>query len=1036
MTPGSRGVLRQVGTLGTGTIAAAVLGVALQGLLAAWFGAGAESDAWFWSVSIYAFVAKFLMLSQFKSLALPVFVDRRATAPEAARSFIGAASTAVPALLLALAVVLLAVAPWLVDLLAPGLDDSTRDLTTLLLRIRIPALVALGLTTVGLVVVEGTGRFGRSVTAQRLLPAVGALVGLAALGSWLGIVGAAIGSIAGALLGLVAVVRPIREASTPVGLRSALRDRDLVATARGWIRFGSSNAAVFLGEWVFRIGASLLPVGYFSAVAYGRMVHDLAHGALNDAASAVGLTRFAEAARSEDDLARTVRRGTAALAGIALPIAVLLAVSADRIVDLLFGRGRFAEDGLAFVATDALRIFAVGLFLQGMNQLLFAALFAGGRGRTVNGVQLVGHLLRAAWLVPLVMALSFRGLVLAQVLMNLAVGLLLLMRVPATWRPLPGVAAAGMRLGLAGGAAAAAAWWVGGAVPPADPASLGVRLAMLLGVTLAFGVVYATVALVVRAPGVDELRMLAGRAVPGVRGGAAMLALVATATLASAGPAAAAAPGGASSAKARDPLGTAGTRIDGELRAPRTPADTVEWSAAPLPSDPALRAALRRLEALGRIPVGVSTIDLIPGRRLAWRLREAGPEGEALLRSLERRFGGETLTGDLFAGAEAGDDGAGAFAAGRLRVSAPGLPIHAWIAGRTPEADVVGPEGDGAPLDDGRIAVVREVRGGVGVELGPLLLTAARDGAQLGGHETGAIVLDRNATFDQVGLRTAWPFALPLLGETDVELAVAPEFGYDAVEDPWFVRARIEARPHPAVRIGLSRGVMFGGRFAGGSVPYDPVVYPADDRTAGFDDALRTLLGRINDFDDQVAAIDLRWALAPLGAPVTLTAEVGFEDTDRSWGDPGLQLGVEALLPDDRTMVRYAYAAFGAGARWCPGCDRLPAYWYRHVRFQDGWRTRDRFLGHPLAGYGREHRIGLERSADDGAFGLVELARLDRDRWNLLEGVRGGAAWAGRVRLDLPLSRGAYVRGAGSFEAGDAVTLWRLEAGLALRFAR
>ena len=53
-----------------------------------------------------------------------------------------------------------------------------------------------------------------------------------------------------------------------------------------WVSLSSSNAASFLGEWAFRVGASLLPVGLFSAVLYGRMVHDLLHSAVNDSARA------------------------------------------------------------------------------------------------------------------------------------------------------------------------------------------------------------------------------------------------------------------------------------------------------------------------------------------------------------------------------------------------------------------------------------------------------------------------------------------------------------------------------------------------------------------------------------------------------------------------------------------------------------------------------------------------------------------------------------------------------------------------------
>ena len=63
---------------------AAVFGLLFQALLSYHFGAGAETDAWFMSLSIYAFLGKFLMLSNVKSLALPVYRRLQASEPASA----------------------------------------------------------------------------------------------------------------------------------------------------------------------------------------------------------------------------------------------------------------------------------------------------------------------------------------------------------------------------------------------------------------------------------------------------------------------------------------------------------------------------------------------------------------------------------------------------------------------------------------------------------------------------------------------------------------------------------------------------------------------------------------------------------------------------------------------------------------------------------------------------------------------------------------------------------------------------------------
>ena len=81
--------MRSLAILGGGTALAAVLGLGFQSLLAYWFGATAETDAFFMSLSIFGFLGKFLMLSHLRSLALPVYARLRAADAERARGLAG-----------------------------------------------------------------------------------------------------------------------------------------------------------------------------------------------------------------------------------------------------------------------------------------------------------------------------------------------------------------------------------------------------------------------------------------------------------------------------------------------------------------------------------------------------------------------------------------------------------------------------------------------------------------------------------------------------------------------------------------------------------------------------------------------------------------------------------------------------------------------------------------------------------------------------------------------------------------------------------
>lgn len=429
----SRGaVLRGVGALGVGTIAAALLGVGLQALIGFHFGASLGTDAYFMSLSIVAFLAKAFMLGHFKAIGLPEYLRLKDTDPEQARRLLGSLLRWGGLGLSGICLVIFVLAPYLVDALAPGYDGEQRNLTIRLLRIRTPALFFLATTAVGLIALETRSRFGLSVALEKVVPAfvtvallaaVGPAYGLEGLG-WMGLAGASAGGLMMLYVGLRA------------GGMSGGDPKTLKRIGRSWAKFGWSNAATSLAEWVYRVAASLLGPGLFSAVVYGRMVQDMLHGALNDAARTVALPQFARAADDRDEaLALTASLGIAleALTAVTLPVAVLVACTAPWITAALFGRGAFLNSGMLGPTAVAMALFMVGFVVQGRNQLCFQVAFAAGQSHIVNRVQVIGHLYRAVALVPMVLAWSFAGLVVAQVTMNLVVACSFWFVAPDTW---------------------------------------------------------------------------------------------------------------------------------------------------------------------------------------------------------------------------------------------------------------------------------------------------------------------------------------------------------------------------------------------------------------------------------------------------------------------------------------------------------------------------------------------------------------------------------------------------------------------------
>jgi peptidoglycan biosynthesis protein MviN/MurJ (putative lipid II flippase) len=962
--------VRGLAVLGGGTALAAVLGLGFQSLLAYWFGASAETDAFFMSLSIYGFLGKFLMLSHLRSLALPVYARLRGSDPERARRLAGGLLGVTVAGVAVISVVLLAAAPVLVDLLAPGYDGAMRDLTVLLVRIRIPALLFLAGTTVAMAFLESEQRFGVTISAQKIVPAAVALALLLVVANRHGIEAVAwvglLSTVAGALL----ILPMARDRLGSPALGAAARDPEIRSIGARWTSLSSSNAATFVGEWAFRVGASLLPVGLFSAVLYGRMVHDLLHGAINDSAQTMALPRFsaAIAAGAEADPPKSSRATDAeadplpspraadarvapelgasltALTALSLPLTLLVATTTPWIVALLFGRGRFLADGMLGPAAVSLSLFMIGFFLQGLVQILFSAAFATHRSDLINRTQLVGHLARAAALVPMVMWLSYVGLVGAQVAMNALVLGLLVLWAPREWglRSLP------RRLLRPLVAAVIPAVVFVSALSPRlpDPLSLGTggRVAALAAIGAGWLLVYGALAAALRLPEAEAVvRRVRRRAVTAA--GAVLVC----------------------------------SMLPGRAHA-QTPAG---WS--PVGEGHWTLSVLEWMEARGELPVGASAVRPLPAARVAEMIGAA---------ELGERFGEE----------RGASNGLSASVGLRLRGDDGGTALRSLV-----RIDAGSP----SSLPFGFVELDRwsVLRGGVGVRAGKLWAVAARERVQLGGGATGSIVLNPSARLDGVSVGTAEPLSLPVLGAVSLIAGAGPLGRYEAVDDPWWGYVRATSRPTPWLQIGGTRGVLAGGHFGGGTVAFDAKPYGPDARSMSAGDVVRLIFGANTGFDDQVFAVDVRTAWSGLGAALVTYAELGWDDADRSWGDPGLIAGaLWAPTAPWPITLRYEYVAFGSSARWCGWCDTLPAFWYQHVRFQSGWRAGPELLGHPLGGYGRQHAVSVSSWSPDGRIRAeMGVASLDRERWNLLEDERPGSAtsfeletaWRGRPWLEV-----------------------------------
>lgn len=277
-------------------------------------------------------------------------------------------------LFLVQAAALLLLAPWLLRLLAPGLDPATFDTAVTILRIGSLSTVALGVAAVHSALLYTDRRFAPSAFYQATLNVC--TMAFALIGwQWLGVYGFAIGYLAGAGAQLLIVSVASRSRLSTQGLpQPALHWRQLVSQPGPILAY---SAFIALNVTVTRAYATELGTGTAAAFEYcmrcigvplAFLVSPASNSLLPEIARLRKAGRLREAFRLIDRV--TVLVAFVGLAGCALAIAVR-----EPVIALIFERGSFTAESTRLVAAVFLG-FAPALIGWSLLELTSRCLFS------------------------------------------------------------------------------------------------------------------------------------------------------------------------------------------------------------------------------------------------------------------------------------------------------------------------------------------------------------------------------------------------------------------------------------------------------------------------------------------------------------------------------------------------------------------------------------------------------------------------------------------------------------------------------------
>lgn len=408
-------MIRRIATVGGLTLVSRLTGFIRDVVMAAILGAGPIADAFFVAFRLPNHFRAIFAEGAFAAAFVPAYARtlEQAGLP-AAKLFadqIAAALIAINLVLLAFAMIF---TPWVVSVLAPGLDPERFELAVALTRITFPYLALVSLETLFAGILNANNRFAAAAGAPILLNL--SIVATLLLAPFFQDAGHA--AAWGVLLaGVVMVLVVGIDAETHgYGIRLRLPRLDeptrrfLKALGPAIVGAGGVQLALFADTLI----ASFLPAGALSALYYADRINQLPIGVVGIAVGTVLLPEMSRRLATGDisGAASAQARGIQLALLLTIPCAAAALVIPDLIMRALFARGAFSADDAA-AAGATLAAYSLGLLPFVLLRSFTAPFYARGDTATPVKAALLAAAINIGLKVVLMGPLAQVGLALA-----------------------------------------------------------------------------------------------------------------------------------------------------------------------------------------------------------------------------------------------------------------------------------------------------------------------------------------------------------------------------------------------------------------------------------------------------------------------------------------------------------------------------------------------------------------------------------------------------------------------------------------------
>ena len=345
------------------------LAAAVKELLVAYqFGTSDALDAFLVAFVLPGFAIT-LIYGSLNAALIPTYIEtREREGREAAQRLSSSIMASSLALLVVVSIFLVALAPYLLPLLAAGFDVNKMLLTKSLYYVLIPSLLFSGVATTWSAILNAEERFALAAIGP-VITAVVTVIMMVGLTKIWGIYSLAVGTVIGSVLEAALVGWWLGRLGVSVfpqwhGVTPAVR--------QVWSQYSPIVAGSFLmgsTSLVAQSMAAMLGSGSVSVLAYGSKITLLILGIGSVAVSTAVLPHFSRMVATGDweNVRHTLFTYTRLLILITLPLTLGLVYFSEPLVRLLFQRGAFVEADTKLVAwVQAVYLLQVPVFVLGM----------------------------------------------------------------------------------------------------------------------------------------------------------------------------------------------------------------------------------------------------------------------------------------------------------------------------------------------------------------------------------------------------------------------------------------------------------------------------------------------------------------------------------------------------------------------------------------------------------------------------------------------------------------------------------------------